>query len=256
MSKEFNIAVIGSGYVGTTTAAVLANCGHSVIAIDIDEQKVEQINKGTSPFFEEGLDSLLTSARKMKTLEATTSYEKLAGTDIVFSCVGTPDNPDCISNLSYIFSAAKEAVKHIKPGAIFVQKSTVPVGTGEKIEQLFAKNNIDVAYVSNPEFLREGTAITDTLWFDRVVAGGSNKESVNKIIEVYKKLESRRDEVASRAGVPPLDAEQKGSYFTTNRNSAELIKVTSNAFLALKISFANSIAKLADHTDADIVERS
>ncbi len=253
MSKNQNIAVIGSGYVGTTTAAILANCGYNVTAIDVDSQKVDQINKGLSPFFEQGLDSLLSAAVKMKTLEATNSYEKLAGADIVLSCVGTPDNPDGSSNLSYVFSAAAEAAKHMPKNSVYVQKSTVPVGTGARIEELFKNSGKIIHYVSNPEFLRESTAIADTLYFDRIVAGGIDKKAVEKILDIYRSVEKHRREIAKQVNVSP-SLDHRGDYITTNRDSAELIKVTSNAFLALKVSFANSIAKLADHTNADINE--
>src|SRR3990167_7124945 len=231
MNKSQNIAVIGSGYVGTTTAAVLANCGHSVTVIDLDKQKVSQIAKGLSPFFEQGLDSLIGAAIKKGKLEVTTSYKNIQDADIVFSCVGTPDNPDGSSNLSYVFSAATKAIKFLKPGTIFVQKSTVPVGTGKKIEQLFAKNKTDVAYVSNPEFLREGTAIIDTLWFDRIVVGSRNQSAARKVTDLYKNLENQRDEIVARGNISAMNEDRKGSFYMTNRNSAELIKVTANAFL-------------------------
>lgn len=247
------IAVIGSGYVGTTTAAILANCGYDVTAIDIDETKVQKINNGKSPFFEAGLDDLISHAIKNKTLRATTDYSILKDTSVVFSSVGTPDNPDGSSNLSYVFAAAEEAAKHMPEGTIYIQKSTVPVGTGEKVEALFTKLKKNIAYVSNPEFLREGTAIADTINFDRVVVGSHNKSAADKVIDLYKSVENERKEIAAIAKISVPD-EHHGDYFATNRNSAELIKVTANAFLSLKISFANSIAKLADQTGADVNE--
>jgi UDPglucose 6-dehydrogenase len=247
------IAVIGSGYVGTTTAAILANCGYSVVALDINKQKVEKIRAGRAPFFEHGLDKLIEHVVENGKLVATSSYTDLSGADIIFSCVGTPDNPDGSSNLDYVFAAAKEAIKHMSDAVIFVQKSTVPVGTGARIEEIFAKSGKSVRYVSNPEFLREGTAIADTLWFDRIVAGGADKEAVESVLDLYQSVEKCRDKIAAVAGVSTQSA-PNGSFITTNRNSAELIKVTANAFLALKISFSNSIAKLADQTGADINE--
>ncbi len=248
-----NIAVIGSGYVGTTTASILSNCYYDVTTIDVDQSKIDKINNGKAPFFETGLDLLIKHAIDQKHLKATTAYEPLAKADIVFSCVGTPDNPDGSSNLDYVFAVAAEAVKHMKTGAIFVQKSTVPVGTGEKIESLFTKHGKKIHYVSNPEFLREGTAISDTLNFDRVVAGSQHLRSAETILELYKSVEAEKLEISARAGIS-IPGEHHGDYFITNRNSAELIKVTANAFLALKISFANSIAKFADQTGADINE--
>lgn len=248
------ISVIGAGYVGLTTAVLLAEAGYKTFVIDINQQRLQTIKEGRSFFFEEGIDPLIAHAIETKKLIPTDSYdESIPQSDIVFSCVGTPDNPDGSSNLTYVFSAAEQAGKLLKAGSVFVQKSTVPVGTGERVEKTFAKLGKKVAYVSNPEFLREGTAISDTLYFDRIVAGSSNKKIVERVMDLYKTIEKQRDTIAKRAGIT-IPAVEAGQYITTNRNSAELIKVTANAFLALKISFANSIAKLADHTDADVVE--
>ena len=140
----------------------------------------------------------------------------------------------------------------MKSGAVYVQKSTVPVGTGAQIEEKFSTAGYDVAYVSNPEFLREGTALQDTLLFDRVVVGGTNSKATDAVLAAYRELESHRDDILAVAGLDTHDTH--GEYICTGLASAELIKVTSNAFLALKISFANSIAKLADKSGADIVE--
>ncbi len=248
------IVVIGSGYVGTTLAALLANSGYNVTAIDIDESKVAKINVGKAPFFEAGLDQLLSKAVNSGTLSASSSYESLVNADVVFSCVGTPDNPDGSSNLDYVFAAAEEASKHMKPSAVFVQKSTVPVGTGGDIDKRFTKVSKAISYVSSPEFLREGTAIRDSLWPDRLVVGGSDTVALKTVSDLYRSIEDKRDELARTAGITPPASPPASQYFSTNRTSAELIKVTANAFLALKISFANSIAKLADATGADIAE--
>lgn len=248
------VSVIGAGYVGLTTAVLLAEAGYKTYVLDINQQRLQTIREGRSFFFEDGIDPLIAHAIDQKMLIPTDSYEdSIPKSDVVFSCVGTPDNPDGSSNLTYVFGAAEKAGKLLKPGSVFVQKSTVPVGTGERIEKTFAELKKNVPYVSNPEFLREGTAIGDTLYFDRIVAGGNNQKAIEKIMDLYKTIEAQRDEIAARAGINIPNAE-KGQYITTNRNSAELIKVTANAFLALKISFANSIAKLADHTDADVNE--
>lgn len=248
------ISVIGAGYVGLTTAVLLAEAGYKTFVIDINQQRLQTIKEGRSFFYEEGIDPLIAHAIEAKKLIPTDSYdESIPVSDIIFSCVGTPDNPDGSSNLTYVFSAAEQAGKLLKSGTVYVQKSTVPVGTGERVEQTFAELGKKVAYVSNPEFLREGTAISDTLYFDRIVAGSNDKKALERVMDLYKKIEAQRSTIAKRAGItiPKVEA---GKYITTNRNSAELIKVTANAFLALKISFANSIAKLADHTDADVVE--
>lgn len=253
-TSDITVSVIGAGYVGLTTAVLLAEAGYKTFVIDINQQRLQTIRQGRSFFFEDGIDPLIAHAVQAKKLIPTDSYEESIPTsDVVFSCVGTPDNPDGSSNLTYVFTAAEAAGKLLKAGSVFAQKSTVPVGTGERVEKIFSELAKKVAYVSNPEFLREGTAISDTLYFDRIVVGGSDKAAVKKVMRLYKDIESKRDDIARRAGIKIPDTEP-GQYIVTNRNSAELIKVTANAFLALKISFANSIAKLADHTDADVVE--
>lgn len=253
MKENTEITVLGAGYVGLTTATLFANAGIRVHLIEPNQQRLEVIKSGKSFFYEYGINELLSPVVSDGTLHVTDKYDECIPTsDIVFSCVGTPDKPDGSSNLSYVFSAAEETAKLAKSGAVYVQKSTVPVGTGTKVEKLFADANADIAYVSNPEFLREGTAVSDTLYFDRIVAGGSSGVAVNIVLECYRQLESRRDNIADKAVIKP--APQEGKYIATTLNSAELVKVASNAFLALKISFANSIAKLADAANADINE--
>lgn len=243
--------VIGTGYVGVTTSAILANAGYTVYAVDVSEDRLQALREGRSFFYEEGLNPLIKKAVEQKTLIPTSSYEEsVPKSSFIFSCVGTPDNPDGSSNLTYIYAAAEEAAKYIKPGSVYIQKSTVPVGTGRKVLETFAGK--DVAYVSNPEFLREGTALLDTIFFDRIVVGGEDKEAVGKVLDLYRDVEKNRDEIAALGGIKSKQIE--GSYIPTGLDSAELIKVTANAFLALKISFANSIAKLADQTEADVVE--
>ncbi|MDZ7786333.1 MAG: UDP-glucose/GDP-mannose dehydrogenase family protein [Candidatus Saccharibacteria bacterium] len=251
--KPKTISVIGAGYVGLTTATLFAEAGHTVHLIEINPGRLKTIQSGKSFFFEDGIDPLIAHAIKSKKLLPTGHYEQaIPGSDIIFSCVGTPDNPDGSSNLSFVYAAAEEAAKYIKDGAIYVQKSTVPVGTGEAVEKIFERAGKNVSYVSNPEFLREGTAIADTLGFDRIVAGSSDKPAAEEVINLYKTLESKRDEIAKRAKITFVA--KAGDYIATNRNSAELIKVTANAFLAMKISFANSIAKLADQAGANVTE--
>jgi UDPglucose 6-dehydrogenase len=251
MNNMDTVTVIGTGYVGVTTAAILANAGFKVYAVDVSDARLQALREGRSFFYEEGLNPLIAKAVKDGNLIPTLSYEEsVPNSSFVFSCVGTPDNPDGSSNLKYIFSSAEEAAKHIAPGSVYIQKSTVPVGTGRRVMEVFAGK--DVAYVSNPEFLREGTALFDTLYFDRIVVGGADKEAVNKVLGLYKQVEKNRDNIAALGSVKTGDT--KGSYIATGLDSAELIKVTANAFLALKISFANSIAKLADQTDADVTE--
>lgn len=251
--QESTLTVLGAGYVGLTTAALLAHAGYTVYVVEPNPKRLDVIKQGRSFFFEDGLDPVIAEGLKKGTLIPTDSYEEsVPNSRVVFSCVGTPDNPDGSSNLTYVFSAAKEAAKHLSDGAVYIQKSTVPVGTGTRIEELFKELGKKIEYVSNPEFLREGTALFDTLCFDRVVAGGRHKEAVERTLAIYRKLETCKHEIAALAGIELKEVD--GKYIAANLNSAELIKVTSNAFLALKISFANSIAKLADQVDADVVE--
>lgn len=253
MQPKSNITVLGAGYVGLTTAALFAQAGFRVYVVEPNKERLNTIKQRRSFFYEEGLDSVIELGINNGTLLPTDSYEEsVPNSDIVFSCVGTPDNPDGSSNLTYVFDAAKTAAKLMKPGTIYAQKSTVPVGTGSQIQQLFTEMGVNINYVSNPEFLREGTALADTLFFDRVVVGGDSSVAIDAVIDTYRDLEDHRDHIAHIARVPVNV--QGNQYIATTLNSAELIKVTSNAFLALKISFANSIAMLADKANADVVE--
>ncbi len=245
--------MLGAGYVGLTTAVLLASAGFKVYVVEPNPQRRDVISRGESFFYEQGINPLLEAAIKAGNLIVTDSYApSVPVSQAVFSCVGTPDNPDGSSNLTYVHAAAEAAAKLMLPGTLYVQKSTVPVGTGQTIEQLFKDSAVNVTYVSNPEFLREGTAIADTLFFDRVVAGSNSPEATETILGIYHQLENCRGEIAAKAGIAAI--ERSGSYQSTSLNSAELIKVTANAFLAVKISFANSIAKLADKVDADITQ--
>jgi UDPglucose 6-dehydrogenase len=249
------ITILGTGYVGLTTAALFAAAGMKTYVVDPNPGRLESVRNGKSFFYEEGLDPVIAGGVEKGLLIPTPSYEEsVPNSDFVISSVGTPDNPDGSSNLSYIFAAATEAAKYLKPEAIYVQKSTVPVGTGSKVKELFAKADVSAAYVSNPEFLRESTALRDSLWFDRIVVGGDNSEALEKVMSVYRIVEKARDDIAALAGIEPPEQQPVGRYITVNLESAELIKVVSNAFLALKISFANSIAVLADKVGADVVE--
>ena len=247
------LTVLGAGYVGLTTAALLSHAGYTVYIVEPNPKRLQAIKQGRSFFYEEGLSAVVAAGLQKGTLIPTDSYQaSIPKSNIVFSCVGTPDNPDGSSNLTYVLAAAREAAKHMQPRTIFVQKSTVPVGTGTQIEELFKTHAKNLQYVSNPEFLRESTALFDMLCFDRVVAGGTSQTAVEEVLNIYRQLENCRHEIATLANITLKDA--GGIYIPTNLNSAELIKVTSNAFLALKISFANSIAKLADQVNADVTE--
>lgn len=251
--NQKTITVLGAGYVGLTSAVLFAHAGYKVYLIEPNPERLSVIKKGRSFFFEEGLDPLIELAIQTKNLIPTNSYEKsISESSIVFSCVGTPDNPDGSSNLTYVFDAAKQTMKYAKAGLVYAQKSTVPVGTGRKVEALFDENKKKIQYVSNPEFLREGTALYDTLFFDRVVVGGDDQDALGQVMDTYMELEQYREHIAHLARIPV--GARGDQYIATTLNSAELIKVTANAFLALKLSFANSIAMLADKADADVVE--
>lgn len=252
---DTTITILGAGYVGLSTAALLSNCGYTVYLIEPNQERLNTIKTGQSFFYEEGIDPLIAAGLQHKTLIPTDSYEiSVPNSSIVFSCVGTPDNPDGSHNLTYVFSAAEHAAKRMKPDSIFVQKSTVPVGTGAELQSLFAELGSAVAYVSNPEFLRESTAISDTLWPDRVVAGSDNELARSAVLNVYKSLAKDSEALATTATIAAPPVVPQTEYIGTSIPSAELIKVTANAFLALKISFANSIAMLSDKVGADVAE--
>lgn len=251
MSSLKNISIIGAGFVGLSTAALLSNSGYKVYLIELNPKRLKTIQSGRSFFYEEGIDPLIKYAVDNGNLIATDSYEDaIPKSSVIFSCVGTPDNADGSSNLSYVFDAAETAAKLMQPGSIYVQKSTVPVGTGAKVSATIAKHLKDFSYVSNPEFLRESTALFDTLYFDRVVVGGENHEANQTIITIYKSIAKQRDELAKAGGIAA--GYMDGQYIELSLNGAELVKVTANAFLALKISFANNIAMLADKAGADV----
>lgn len=266
-----NITIIGTGYVGLTTAVFLCLSGHKVNALDIDQKKIDTIKSGKSFFFEPFLDEFVSEAVKSGRFFPTTDYtEAVKGSDIFFSCVGTPDRPDGSSNLDFVFDVAKKVFSLKKSGNIvFVQKSTVPVGTGEKIKEIASKTSpsLDLHYVSNPEFLAEGSSVYDTLFFDRLVIGTDSEHARDTLVSIFsdldkfgKKLTKRNfgdyvntyKEISQKNGLDKIKYEDK--IILTTVQSAELIKVTANSFLALKISFANSIAMLADKSGADVTE--
>lgn len=245
------ITVLGAGYVGLTTAAILAHSGSRVYVVEPNEKRLSAIKNGHSFFYEAGLDKLIQTALKMQTLIPTNSYaEAIPNSTAVFSCVGTPSNPDGSTNLEYVFAAAEKSQELLRDGTVYIQKSTVPVGTGEKVEKILNKSGKFIPYVSNPEFLRESSAVYDTLFFDRVVVGGNNKDAVNSTLSIYKNVQQHRIKIAKIAQVDT--SKKTGRFISTDLSSAELIKVSANAFLAMKISFANSIAKLSDAVGADI----
>ena len=231
------ISVIGTGYVGLIQAVGLAEFGFNVVGIDIDETKIKVLNSGGCPLFEEGLEELL-KKHVNKSLTFTTSYEPIKDSEVIFLCVGTPQDKDGNADLRFLFSAVERIKETIDKNdyKVIVIKSTVPVGTNRKVKELLKDYNVDV--VSNPEFLREGIAVYDFFNPERIVLGFENLDDERpiKILEnIYKYFKDK--------GVP---------FVITNWETAELIKYASNAFLATKISFINELAKLADKTGADI----
>lgn len=233
-----NIAVVGTGYVGLVTGVSLSEIGHHVTCIDIDEAKVEQMKKGVSPIYEPGLSELMTKNIEENRLFFTTNhYEGYNKADVIYIAVGTPENEDGSANLTFVEQVAKNIANVVLQDTIVVTKSTVPVGTNDKLRQIININQVNrvkVEVVSNPEFLKEGTAIHDAFHGDRIVVGSDSEQAARTIEEVNKPF-----------GVP---------VYRTDVRSAEMIKYASNAFLATKISFINEISNICERVDADIDE--
>ena len=230
------LCMIGTGYVGLVSGTCFADIGHTVYCVDKNEDIIKKLNSGESPIFEPGLNELISENRKSKRLFFTSNIsEALNKSDIIFICVGTPSVKNLSSvNLSFVYQVAKEILRFSKKKKIIVTKSTVPVGTGDQIEKIL-KNKKKFVVISNPEFLREGEAIRDFRYPDRIVVG-SNLPHAFKILEnLY---------------LPLINKGAK--FFTTNRRGAELIKYSSNAFLATKITFINEIANLCEKTGINI----
>jgi UDPglucose 6-dehydrogenase len=231
--------MIGTGYVGLVSGVCFSDLGNEVICVDKDKDKINNLKQGLIPIYEPGLEELVLKNYKNKRLKFSTNLSNsIKKSDIVFICVGTPTKKNSTSaDLSQIFSVAKEISKSINKFKIIITKSTVPVTTGDEIEKIFLKkvNKNKFSIVSNPEFLREGEAIRDFIYPDRVVIGSNDKKPITKLRNLYAPLLS------------------KGAKFiSTNRRAAELIKYASNAFLATKITFINEIANLCEKTGIDV----
>ena len=226
------IAIIGTGYVGLASAVGFAQLGHDVVGIDIDETKVQKLTKGKSPIFEKDIEKLLAKSLKKKKITFSTDYKKISNAKFVFLCLPTPQLDDGSADTSYILESAKLLSKHLSDSATLVIKSTVPVNTWKEVEKVL--NRKDVSIVSNPEFLREGTALEDFFKPDRIVVGCEVEKKAKEVANLYK---------AKIAKV----------VFTDN-TSAEIIKYASNSFLAIKLSFVNEIAAYAESTDANALE--
>ena len=231
------LCMIGTGYVGLVSGTCFADIGNQVICVDKDIKKINKLNSGFSPIYEPGLEELIKKNFLAKRLSFTNNIKNaINASDIIFICVGTPTKKSTFDvDLSFINQCVKEILKYSKKRKIIVTKSTVPVGTGDKIEKLLKKKRKLFTLVSNPEFLREGEAIRDFRFPDRIIIGSNEK----KVFNIMKKLYS------------PLIS--KGAkFFTTSRRGAELIKYASNAFLATKITYINELANLCEKCGVDI----
>ncbi len=227
------VAIIGTGYVGLITGVGLAHLGHNVACIDIDKNKIEKLNAGQPTIFEKGLSEKIISGLEAKKLFFSTDIGKIKNADVVFICVGTPPLEDGSADLSYVFQAARDIAPYLKENSVVAIKSTVPVGTNEKVKEIISNETDKVIYsVSNPEFLREGRAVDDFFNPDRIVIGTDNDEALQIMRELY--------------------ADFNCPIVMTDIRSAEMIKYAANAFLATKISFINEIANLCEQVGADV----
>jgi len=232
------IAMIGTGYVGLVSGACFADFGHRVCCVDKDSAKIDGLNAGVMPIWEPGLEAIVKANAERGRLTFTTSVsEGVKDAEAVFIAVGTPARRgDGHADLSFVFEAVRELAKVMKPGTVVVTKSTVPVGTGDRIEQILREEGLADAFVaSNPEFLREGAAIADFKHPDRIVVGAEDERTRDVLKEIYRPL------FLNRAPI-----------LFTGRRTAELTKYAANAFLAVKISFINEIANLCEAVDADV----
>jgi len=233
-----NICVIGVGYVGLVTGACLADLGNKVICLNRSQQKSDNLKKGILPIFEPGLEEIVRRNYEAGRLNFTTSYdEALRDVEFVFIAVGTPSGSEGEADLSHVTQAAEQVAKRLLKHMIIVNKSTVPIGTGDWVADIINEhkvNDVEFAVVSNPEFLREGSAVYDFMNPDRIVLGSTNREAAERVAELY----------------APLQA----PVIITDLRTAEMIKYASNAFLATKISFINEMANICEALGADVKE--
>jgi UDPglucose 6-dehydrogenase len=233
-----NICVIGTGYVGIITAACFADLGNKVVALDIDEEKINGLKKGKMPIYEPGLKELIDRNVEAERIQFTSSYkEGLKDAEYVFIAVGTPSKVDGEADLQYVASAARSIADNISDGLIIINKSTVPVGTGDWVSDIILEQNPNAgnfAVVSCPEFLREGAAISDFMQPHRIVIGSLDMDAADKVAQLHLPL--------------------RAPIVVTDLRTAEMIKYASNAFLATKISFINEIANICEDLGADVME--
>jgi UDPglucose 6-dehydrogenase len=251
------ISVIGCGYVGLVTGACLAEAGHDVVCTDINAARIAQLNAGKVPIYEEHLGEILESARKAGKISYTSNIgDAIRASDAIFICVGTPPKESGEADLSAIDSVARQIAAEAQSSKLVVEKSTVPARTGLELSRALAaytKNSkLKFRVASNPEFLREGTAVGDFFHPDRVVVGVDDPAAAEELREIYRPILERKFHCPIHKGACPADT--KGEFIVTSINSAELIKHASNSFLALKISYANMIADLCEKIGADVEE--
>src|ERR1700736_5544633 len=231
-----SVAVIGTGYVGLTTAVCLAEIGHHVTGVDIDEAKIAQLRGGSPTIYEPGLEQLLGSTLKVGRLAFTSDYQQaIPDADFVFIAVGTPPGRRGEADLHFVKQAAKAVARAMKKTVTIVNKSTVPIGTGNIVARIVGENlgeEIPFYVVSNPEFLREGSAIYDFMHPDRLVFGSHHESAARAVAGLYGTLDTR--------------------VLITDLHTAEMIKYASNAFLATRISFINEIARICERGAADV----
>ena len=232
------IAVAGTGYVGLVAGVCFAEMGYNVTCVDVDEKKIEMMRQGISPIYEDGLEELMQKNNARGTLHYTTDYkEAYKDADAIFIGVGTPEMPDGSANLSYIAMVSRQIAETVEKDCLVVVKSTVPVGTNDKVEQFikdFLVHDVKVEVASNPEFLAQGTAVHDTLHAARIIIGTESKEAEALLMKIYEPF-----------NIPIV---------SVKRRSAEMIKYACNDFLALKISYMNDIANLCELVGADITD--
>ncbi|PGA04959.1 UDP-glucose dehydrogenase family protein [Bacillus toyonensis] len=235
-NRKLKISVAGTGYVGLVAGVCFAEVGHQVTCVDIDEKKVDLMKSGVSPIYEADLEELMQKNYAAGRINYTTDYKSAyKDADAIFIGVGTPEQADGSANLSYIATVAKQIAESIEKDCLVVVKSTVPIGTNDKVEQFiqdFLVNDVKVEVASNPEFLAQGSAVHDTLYAERIVIGTESKWAEEVLMKLYKPFH-----------LPIV---------SVNRRSAEMIKYASNDFLALKISYMNDIANLCELVGADI----
>ena len=234
--KKYKIAVAGTGYVGLVAGVCFAEKGHNVICVDVDKNKVETMKKGISPIYEQDLEQLMQKNYAEGRLDYTTDYKSAyKDADAIFIGVGTPEMPDGSANLNYVATVSRQIAETIEKDCLIVVKSTVPIGTNDKVEQFIKDslvNDVHIEVASNPEFLAQGTAVKDTLEAKRIIIGTQSKDAERMLMEIYEPF---------NLPIVSLD-----------RRSAEMVKYASNDFLALKISYMNDIANLCELVGANI----